>query len=143
MATQFFIDKEGYPAPSDIELSLGIRIASVRGLNPANPKELFTRDWANEDGVDVYLPTSRKKQPTEVTMTVFAESSSGTTAMQKYDNFCAALFDGEFDYWDTLQNKKVTLIYTGNKPSWYQFITPHRVMFEATFLNATGATIDV
>ena len=143
MATQFFIYKEGYPAPSDIELSLGIRIASVRGLNPANPKELFTRDWADEDGVDVYIPASRKKQSTEVTMTVFAESSYGATAIQKYDSFCSALFEGEFDYWDTLQNKKVTLIYTGNKPSWYQFITPQRLMFEATFLNKTGATIDV
>lgn len=145
MATNFYFQKETDEFALDIEETFKVRVTSVRGLNPANPKELFTRDWADEDGVDVYLPDARKRQATEVIMTCFAESVSLTqystkTAIQLYDEFCAYVFDGEIDYWDTLQQKFVTLIYTGNKPAWYQFITPQRLMFEVTFMNKTGAT---
>lgn len=143
MATNFYWQKTGTPAPSDIEQSLGIRITSVRGLHPADPKELFTRDWAEEDGVDVYIPTTRKKKAQEVIMTCFAESDTYTTAIEKYDNFCAAIFDGEFTYWDTLQNKQVVLIYMASKPVWYQFVDKQRIMFEATFLNASGGRTDL
>jgi len=142
MATNFYMQQDGGLAV-DIESTFNIRVTSVRGLNPASPKELFTRDWAGEDGIDVYLPATRKKKATEVTMTCFAEKTDTKTAIDLYDEFCAYIFDGAIDYWDTLQLRKVNLIYNENKPSWYQLIAPQRLMFEITFLNKTGATTKV
>lgn len=143
MATNFYFQKETDSSPVDIESTFKIRVTSVRGLNPASPKELFTRDWAEEDGVDVYLPDDRKKRSTEITMTCFAESNDTKSASVLYDEFCEYIFNDKIDYWDNLQKKKVNVIYNGNKPVWYQFITPFRLMFEITFLNPTGVVTNV
>jgi len=139
MAANFYFQFDGAPSAIDIEQSYGIRVTSVRGLHPADPKEIFTRDWADENGVDVYIPATRKVKSTEVTMTCFAENGTLETAIEKYDRFCESIItDAPILYWDTLQNQQVSLIYTGNKPVWYQFVAPTRLMFEITFLNATG-----
>lgn len=143
MATNFYFQKITDLLPVDIEQTFKVRVTSVRGLHPANPKELFTRDWADENGIEVYLPETRKRQATEVVMTCFVESTTLKAANILYDEFCAYVFDSAFDYWDTLQKKKVNLIYNTNKPVWYQFVDKHKIMFEITFLNPTGATVDV
>jgi len=143
MATNFYFQKVTDITPLDIEVEFNVRVSQVRGLNPPSPKKLFTRDWANENGVDVYIPATRLTKSADVTMTFFAESTDTKTAIELYDDICAYMIGAEFDYWDTLQNKKVNLTYTDNKPEWYQFITPQKVMFEITFLNKTGARIDL
>ena len=143
MATNFYFQKSTDITPIDIEQNFKVRVTSVRGLNPTDPKELFTRDWADEDGVDVYIPTARKKKSQEVTMTCFADATTLKTAIELYDEFCEYIFDGEFDYWDTLQKKKVKLIYLTNKPAWYQFVDKQRIMFEVTFLNYSGGRTDM
>lgn len=143
MATNFYFQKTTDALPIDIESTFNVRVISVRGLNPPQPKSLFTRDWANEDGIDVYVPETRLTKSSDVVITFFAESAGGKTAIELYDDICTYMIGAEFDYWDTLQNKKVNLIYTDNKPEWYQFITPQKVMFEITFLNKTGARIDL
>lgn len=137
MATQFFFQKDEL-VPIDIESSFLIRVMSVRGLNPPQPKELFTRDWAGEDGVDVYLPASRKKKAQEVVMTCYAQDHSLGSAIESYDNFCEYIFNGEIWYHDDVQAQKVKLIYMGNKPAWYQFVSKRKLVFEVTFLNKTG-----
>ena len=142
MATNFFFQKVTDVSPIDIEATFNVRVRQVRGLNPASPKKLFTRDWANENGIDVYVPATRLLKSTNVIITFFAVSIPGKTAIELYDDICTYMVGAEFDYWDTLQNKKVNLIYTDNKPEWYQMITPQKVMFEITFLNKTGARID-
>lgn len=143
MATNFYFQKATDVLPIDIESTFNVRVTQVRGLNPSSPKGLFTRDWANENGVDVYLPETRYVKSKEVTMTFFATSTATKTAIQLYDDICAYMIGDEFDYWDTLQNKKVGLIYIDNKTEWYQFITPQKVMFEITLLNKTGERTDV
>lgn len=143
MATNFYFQKITDLLPVDIEQTFKVRVTSVRGLHPANPKELFTRDWADENGIEVYLPETRKRQATEVVMTCFVETTTLKTAIELYDEFCEYVFDGEFDYWDNLQGKKVKLIYMTNKPAWYQFVDKQKLMFEITFLNYSGARTDV
>lgn len=151
MATNFYFQK-GDADPIDIEDYFGIRISSIRGLNPATPKDIFKRDWAEENGVDIYVPATRVVQSSEVVMTCFAERTSvWVLPMVKYEQFCEYINDrtglednqGIF-YWDTLQYRKVELIHSSNKPSWYQFMQGHeQIMFEVTFLNPSGATEDV
>lgn len=140
---QFFFAKEGYPAAVNIESSFGVRVTSVRGLNPPQPKPLFTRDWAAEHGVDVHIPTSRKRKSSEVVMTIYTDDEYARSAKKKYIDFCDFVFDGKVTYHDTLQNSQVELIYDSNKPAWYQFVGEKRIMFEVTFLNPTGEVVNL
>jgi len=143
--TIFLFSKSGYPSAINLESAFGIRITSVRGLNPPQPKALHTRDWAAEHGVDVYIPVdslgvgNRKRKSSEVVMTILAEDEYGRSARTKYEDFCAFCFDGVLTYSDNLQNTSVELLYDANKPAWYNFIGDKKIMFEITFLNPTGA----
>lgn len=140
MATNFYIQPVG-STPVDIEQTYGLRVTSVRGLELGDPKEVFKRDWIAEDGVDIYVPTTRGRKATEVTLTCFIEDGM-TTAKAKYDNFIAFLVLGgtghEFDYWDTLQNSLVRCIFEGKKMGWYQFVGNKQLMCEFTLFNPTG-----
>jgi len=141
MATTFHF-KEPSKAEIDIETTFGIHITEVRGLNPPIPKELFTRDWAENDGVDYYAGTTRKVKSSEVTIAFYAEDGA-TTAISKYKAFCDYLLAAEnpIRYRDTLQGQYANLIYTGNKPAWYQLFTSSnkKLVAEVTLLNPTGA----
>lgn len=140
MAVNFYL-KKGETAEIDIESYFGIRIMSVRGLEPPQPKDLHIRDWASQDGVDYYIPAApatRKKKSSEVIMTIWIEDGL-TSAQTKYRAFCDYLFDnGLLRYRDTLQGFYVNMIYNTNKPSWYQFVGTKQVMAEITFLNPSG-----
>lgn len=138
MAVNFYFKKGS--TEIDIESTYGLRIMSVRGLEPPTPKELYTRDWADRDGVDYYVPTTRLKKSSEVIMTIWIEDDDSKTALEKYRTFCAYLFDnGEIRYRDTLQGMYANVIYNTNKPSWYQFVGKGQIMSEITLTNITGA----
>jgi hypothetical protein len=138
MATEFFLQR-GAEAEKNIETFFNVRVMSVRGLNPPQPKELYTRDWAANDGVDYYVPpTGRKKKASEVQMTLWIENGV-KTALVKYKEFCEYVFDGVITYRDNLQGQTATLLYQENKPAWYQFVGTGQVMAEITFLNPSGA----
>lgn len=142
MATTFHF-KEPSKTEINIELSFGISITQVRGLNPPNPKEIFTRDWASEDGVDYYVPTTRKVKSSEVVIQFYAVDDSTSTAIYKYNDFCNYLLTVEnpLRYRDTLQNQQVNLLYDSNKPAWYQLYssTNKKLVAEVTLINPTGA----
>jgi hypothetical protein len=125
----------------DIESEYGLRVTSVRGLEPPQPKELYTRDWASRDGVDYYAPAARFKQASDIIMTIWIEdhpSDSSKTALKRYHTFCAYVFDGDLTYRDTLQKMEAEVRYKGNKNSWYQFVGKGQVMAEITFMNTSG-----
>jgi hypothetical protein len=146
METSFYISKPGV-STMNIEESFGIRITSVRGLNPPQPKALHTREWASEHGVDVYIPVdsegvgNRKRKASEVVISCLATDTDGWLARDKYAAFCDFCFNGQLTYYDTLQNAEVTLLYDSNKPAWYDFIGHKKIMFELTFLNPSGEVI--
>jgi len=143
-----FYLKKGNSAEVDIENIYGLRITSVRGLEPPQPKELYTRDWASEHGVYYYTEpyvegvSGRKRKPSEVVMTLWIEdhpTDPTKTALKRYKTFCDFVFDGTFVYRDTLQGMQATILYQGNKPSWYQLAGNGQIMAEITFLNPSGA----
>jgi hypothetical protein len=136
MATNFYMQKYG-GNEIDIESEFNIRVTSVRGLNPPQPKDLFTRDWASENGLDYYVPSERNCKSSDVVMSILAQDDTDT-AIEKYRAFCDYLFDGVFTYHDTLQNQQVIIVYNANKPEWYQFIGNAQLMAEITFLNPSG-----
>ena len=146
MATNFYMQRDG-ESEIDIESSFGIRITEVRGLNPPNPKELFTRDWADEDGIDYYIPTTRRVKPSDVTIAFYAEDDLVKTAIYKYEDFCYYLLNTDLPivYRDTLQYRSAELIYATNKPAWYQlFVGPNKkLVAEVTFIAPTGVITNV
>ena len=140
MAVNFYFQK-GVDV-IDIESAFHVRVTSVRGLNPPQPKEPFKRDWATEHGTDIYIPAERKQKEGKVTITVIAEEHPSASPMTRVESLCAYVFSDEIDYWDTLQKKKATLIYDSNNPVWVQFLEGNqKVMFELNFINPSG-TID-
>lgn len=129
----------GTGAEVDIESTYGIRVTSVRGLNPPQPKEIFTRDWATENGVDVYIPDTRKIKSSEIIMTIYVKGDT-STAMAKYKVFCDFLLaSGLITYRDTVQSVTVNIIYNSNKPAWYNLVSETSLLSEITFINPTGA----
>ena len=142
MSTEFSFTKGS--TKINIETHFGIRVLSVRGLNPPQPKPMFKREWVAENGIDYYLPTTRKIQSSEVTITVFCVdddviTTNANTAIGKYRALCDYLIDGVVvKYSDNLQNQEVNLIYDSNKPSWYQFVDRKQIMSEITLINPTG-----
>ena len=145
MATNFYM-KKASGSEIDIESNFNIHVTEVRGLNPPNPKKIFTRDWAAENGIDYYIGTSRKVKSSEVTIQFYAEDGV-TTAIQRYRAFCDWLLSEvvPIQYRDTLQNNQVNLIYNTNRPAWYQLFTStnKKLHAEITFINPTGAVTHV
>jgi len=134
MEVNFYIQRDG-ETQVDIESTYNMRVTHVDGLHPADYKEVFKRDWAEEDGVDVYFPTTRKTKSRNVDMTVFMNES---TCLTDYENFVTFVSEKKFEYWDTLRNKEVSLIYEGIcEPEWISY-TGKALQFKITFLNYTG-----
>ena len=146
MATNFYL-KKASAAEIDIESNFDIRITEVRGLNPPQPKAIFTRDWATEDGVDYYIGTARNIKASEVTLVIYAETDSTKTAIEKYRDLHDYIIAETVPirYRDTLQYQQVNLIYNSNKPAWYQLYGGDNEKLEAqiTFFNPTGLVTDV
>lgn len=145
MATNFYLKKES-AAEIDIETNFDIKVTSVRGLNPPQPKKIFTRDWATEDGVDYYVGTARNIKSSEVTIVIYAESDATKTAIEKYRELHDYIISEivPIRYRDTLQYQQVNLIYNANKPAWYQLYGDNqKLQAEITFFNPTGLVTDV
>ena len=72
-------------------------------------------------------------------MTLWIEDDMSKTALEKYRIICKYLLDNNLvRYRDTLQGVYVDVIYSTNKPSWYQFVGTKQIMSEITLLNPSG-----
>lgn len=135
----FYIQREGESAV-DIESTYGLQVTHVDGLHPSSFKPVFKREWAGENGVDVYLPAERKTKPRNVVITIYMD---GVNFLDNYKNFINFVSEKKFDYWDTLRNIKVAMIHEGeNTPQWIQY-TSMQLQFKITFLNYTGKNLTV
>lgn len=135
----FFIQREG-EGSINIESSYTMIVMHVTGLHPSDYKPIFKREWANEDGVDIVFPAARKMKSRDVTLTIYME---GDNYMKNYEDFVAFVSEKKFDYWDTLRNKKVALVFDGaTVPQWTSYTTK-QLQFNITFLNYSGIQNDV
>ena len=139
MANEFFIQREG-EASVDIEASYNMTVTHVEGLHPSDYKPVFMREWANEDGVDIVFPVTRNTKSRDVTLTIYMD---GANFLSNYEDFVIFVSGKKFDYWDTVRNKKVSLIFEGsNVPIWTSY-TSQQLQFKITFLNYSGTQSDV
>lgn len=136
---EFFIQREG-ESPTNLEDSFDMVVRHVEGLHPSDYKPVFKRDWATEDGVDVFFPVLRKTKSRDVVITVYMD---GSGYLDNYENFITFVSEKKFDYWDTLRNKKVSLILdSGSVPQWTSYIT-NQLQFNITFLNYSGRNTNI
>lgn len=135
----FYIQREG-EASVDIEALYSMIIMHVEGLHPSDYKPVHKREWANEDGVSITFPDVRRTRSRDIIITAYIE---GSDYIDKYNSFIEFVSAKKFDYWDTLRNKKVSLIFDDKSlPNWIAY-NSDRLQFSITLLNYSGRQIDV
>ena len=113
--SNFFVQQEG-GSPVDIESTYNLRVIRPKPIFVEEPKDLFKRSWADEDGDDVYIPLFRKMKARSVDLNVFC---SGGTFLQDYRDFCTLLSEKGFDYWDVDQGVRVACALVGQEITKY------------------------
>ena len=129
----FFIQQEG-GSPIDIESTYNLRVVKPKPIFVEQPKDLFQRDWADEDGVDVYVPLDRKMKSRTFDLSVYC---SGSTFLQDYRDFCILLSEKGFDYWDVDQGVKVGCVMDKQEIIKYNQVSK-QLTGKITILNKTG-----
>jgi hypothetical protein len=129
----FFVRQEGGSAV-DIESTYNLRVIKPKPVFVEQPKDLFKRSWADEDGDDVYIPLERKMKSREFALEVYC---SGNTFLQDYRDFCILLSEKGFDYWDVDQNVKVACVMSGQEIVRYNQVE-NKLIGRIIILNKTG-----
>lgn len=120
MQRNFFIQKASEEA-KDIFAEWGIVINAIRGLlEIPNPKEPFSRDWAESQGMDLYIPDKTLFADKEVEMDVTYYGGHGRDQFNKFisyliqpakNQYTQENRDGVFQLFSPYHNTGVRLIY--------------------------------
>ena len=70
--------KEGDSATKDLYADFSVKTTSVPMFVPLETKEFPSRDWADEDGEDVYFPETAKLKAYDTEVSVVYHGSQGT-----------------------------------------------------------------
>lgn len=98
MAKYYF--QIGSDAFIDIKETWNIDVLKVDGLIPTSKtKSVFTEDWKDEQGLDVYMDSKRVFNDRKLTLTLRAVDRDDTRSF-----FAAISSIGEFQYYDTYRN---------------------------------------
>jgi len=122
MQHNFFIQKGGDEA-KDIFAEWGIIINKTQGLlELPNPKDFFSRDWPEEQGVDLYIPDKVVFADKEVEIDITYLGNRGREQFNKFISYIAqpnagqyALEnrDGVFQFFSPYRNTGARLVYSG------------------------------
>lgn len=131
---KFKVQRE-HELPIDIEQMFGAVVCHVDGLHPSDYKPIFKREWAGENGVDIYFPDVRKTKSRDITLEIYME---GVDYLRNYHKFCTFMSEKKFTYFDSIRNVSVDLVFDGtNSVEWISYTTS-QLKFKITFLNYTG-----
>ena len=98
------------------------------------PKDLFKREWANEDGTDVYLPTDRKTKAQTINIDIFCQGDSYLT---NYKNFCIFIASKKFNWKDLNQEVSFDAVYENQSVKSRDDVNK-QITGTITILNNTG-----
>lgn len=120
MQTNFYIQK-GSDVAKDLYSEYGVIVNSTEGLTDLpSTKELFSRDWAEKQGLDTYIPDKTIFADKEVKITVSFLSDTGRSqfdAFLKYiicpesEQFDDEPRDGVFQFWSDYRKTGARLRY--------------------------------
>jgi hypothetical protein len=135
MEKQYYIQADSNVAV-DIFTEWGIYVKKTEGLHafPAT-KAPFSRDWPDEQGKEVYLPTDRRFEDKEVKITFLINKTNTPDAIENMRQFIIFILSkGQFNYFDTLKRGGFRGYYDADKinDEYYRDGTTYLV-FEMTF----------
>lgn len=107
-------DGIGTGAVHDLESAfVGLHYSACKGLEAVGePKNIYTEDYAETDGLRSYHPTdvggeiAHKATKVELTLLFLDDGRR-----EAYNSFCSFLEGGRVFYWDNARNKKVWLVF--------------------------------
>ena len=70
--------KEGSSATTDLYIDFGVKTTGVPLFVPRETKELPSRDWADEDGEDVYFPETARLKPYDAEIGAIYKGAQGS-----------------------------------------------------------------
>ena len=120
MQTNFYIQK-GSDAAKDMFSEYGVIVNATEGLSDLpNSKEVFSRDWAEKQGLDTYIPDKPMFKDKEVKMLVSFLSDTGRSQFNEFlkyiitpqtDQFSNEPRDGVFQFWSDYRRTGARLRY--------------------------------
>lgn len=93
----------------------GLYYISCKGLSSVGkPKNIYTENYAEADGLRTYHPTDKTGGAVahEATTIELELLFKGSSRRATYDSFCTYIGNKRLYYWDTARHKKVWLILT-------------------------------
>ncbi|MFA5359296.1 MAG: hypothetical protein WC310_05805 [Patescibacteria group bacterium] len=125
----------------DIFNTYGIYVSKTEGLDGLpDAKEPFSRDWAEEQGLDVFLPDVVTFKERQIKITFAAIKTLTSEAKSNVKNFLKYLFSEEqFCYFDTFKKEGFRGYYSKHeiKNAKYVEYTTY-IEFEMTFVAPNG-----
>lgn len=122
MQRNFYIQKAGDEA-KDIFADWGVVVNATRGLlEIPNPKEPFSRDWAEVQGVELYIPDKAIFADKEVELDVTYYGAHGRDQFNKFiayliqpgkNQYTQENRDGVFQLFSPYRNTGARLVYKG------------------------------
>lgn len=120
MQTNFYIQK-GSDVAKDLFSEYGVIVNATEGLTePADAKEIFSRDFSDKQGLDTYIPDKTIFKDKEVNILVSFLSSTGRSQFNEFlkyivspatGQFTTEPRDGVFQFWSDYRKTGLRLRY--------------------------------
>lgn len=124
-------------AYTDIQTTYGVKVFEVKGIWEEEAKEYYSYDWANEDGLDVYIPTSRKVKALPIELRGYILSSDADSKLSSFKSFL--LSNGALMYYDDHRLQECTLAYEKMNIEIDRVRSDMKfIQFKITFTNISG-----
>lgn len=116
MVNNYYIQVGSDPY-KDIYADYGVKVKSTEGLNDTpDGKKVWSRDWKDEQGLDVYLPTYPKFKERKIKITFLLHYDTLTEMKEKMRVFLSYLFSAnELSYFDTFKSEGFRGYYSKEK----------------------------
>ena len=119
--------------------SMSINVYSVNGLLDEEPKAGYSYDWADEDGIEVYIPEERTVKALEVEMWAYILGSNAVNTLNTFKTFLKT--KGILTYYDTIRNRECQLRYDKLTVEVDRFRSGSQfIQFKVIFTNIDGIT---
>lgn len=133
MANSFYLDN------NDIGVLYNIRVLSIKGLwGTAEYKDYHKRDWIENDGLEVLVPTDRKTKDSRITLEGLCKGRLAKDNLQTFFEYLrthGVMTLTDYNYWETscsVVAEKIDIVANVQRNG-YQVIH-----FKVEFTNVTG-----
>ena len=118
-----------------------VRVLEVKGALEERPKSYFQMNFAEEHGVEVYVPADRKVDKVDFVIRGMYLGSSPNTDLEEMKTFLRG--NGVLHFWDTHRDLNFDLVYEGYEPEIERYrSTGTFIQFKLNFTKNINSSID-